>query len=133
MTFRPCGHSVACVECSSRMKQCFHCHERIQEKVRVDASKLTSVAKCKVCDAERVAMEFRPCKHRVACIECSRRMKACVECKQAIQEKVLFDVCKLCLNLNCLIGFMLFLRGLWQTRNRVILFFFFDRLTRFHV
>jgi E3 ubiquitin-protein ligase mind-bomb len=36
ITFRPCGHKVACSQCSARMKQCFSCHERIQEKVRID-------------------------------------------------------------------------------------------------
>lgn len=36
VTFHPCGHQVACSQCSARMKQCFSCHERIQEKVRVD-------------------------------------------------------------------------------------------------
>ena len=39
ITFRPCGHQVACTQCSSRMKQCFSCHERIQEKVLIDISK----------------------------------------------------------------------------------------------
>jgi len=36
ITFRPCGHQVACSQCSPRMKQCFTCHQRILEKVRMD-------------------------------------------------------------------------------------------------
>jgi E3 ubiquitin-protein ligase mind-bomb len=43
ITFRPCGHQVACSQCSPRMKQCFSCHERIQEKVRIDIRPRTSI------------------------------------------------------------------------------------------
>ena len=43
VTFHPCGHQVACSQCSSRMKQCFSCHERIQEKVRMDIRKSRTV------------------------------------------------------------------------------------------
>lgn len=88
VVFRPCGHSVACVECSSRMKQCFSCHERIQEKVRVEIVLPPTVAKCMNCATEPVGVIFRPCGHRAACVECSRRMKLCIECHQTIQEKV---------------------------------------------
>lgn len=92
ITFRPCGHSVACVECSKRMKQCFSCHERIQEKVLVEIVAPTPVPKCMMCVTEPVGIVFRPCGHRVACIECSRRMKNCFDCKQPIQEKICADL-----------------------------------------
>lgn len=89
VVFHPCGHSVACLECSSRMKQCFRCHGRIQEKVRIQIVRPSTASKCMNCDAEPVGVTFRPCGHRVVCVECSRRMKLCIQCHQTIQEKVL--------------------------------------------
>jgi len=88
VTFRPCGHSVACIECSSRMKQCFSCHEGIQEKVRLpkpSPAAAAAAAKCLMCMSEPVGMTFRPCGHSVACVECSTRMQKCFSCHEPIQ------------------------------------------------
>ena len=56
VTFRPCGDQVACSQCSSRMKQCFKCHERIQEKVRIDISRSRTVVA--VSSYSRPALHF---------------------------------------------------------------------------
>ncbi len=42
---------------------------------------------CAVCSESCVPVVFRPCGHKVACVDCSARMKKCLECKQPIGEK----------------------------------------------
>lgn len=57
------------------LKLIFKREERIQEK-------------CKLCDEEVRSVVFYPCEHKIVCIECSIRMKKCLECNQIIKEKV---------------------------------------------
>ena len=33
VTFQPCGHTVACVDCCKRMKSCLRCDTRIAQKL----------------------------------------------------------------------------------------------------
>lgn len=44
--------------------------------------------KCKLCDEEFRSVVFIPCEHKVVCVECSVRMKRCLECNQPIKEKI---------------------------------------------
>ena len=38
-TFRPCGHTVACVRCSSQLQLCFICNSPIEANLRYSAAK----------------------------------------------------------------------------------------------
>eukprot|EP00741_Cyanophora_paradoxa_P005074 tig00000851_g4916.t1 len=45
--------------------------------------------KCIVCWCEDITREFRPCKHKVVCAECSKKVtKECPVCRQAINKVV---------------------------------------------
>jgi E3 ubiquitin-protein ligase mind-bomb len=44
--------------------------------------------KCKLCDDEQSAITFLPCEHKIVCLECSIRLKRCIECNQVIDEKI---------------------------------------------
>jgi E3 ubiquitin-protein ligase mind-bomb len=50
-------------------------------------SKKKLIAKCKICDEEPCSITFLPCMHVISCIDCSIRMKRCLECNEIIQEK----------------------------------------------
>ena len=43
--------------------------------------------KCKLCDEEPVNVTFLPCQHQIVCVDCSVRLKRCVDCNQTINEK----------------------------------------------
>lgn len=47
-----------------------------------------SLNKCKLCDDEPISVEFLPCKHKCVCLECSIRIRKCIECNQFIKEKL---------------------------------------------
>ena len=46
--------------------------------------------KCKLCDDEPASITFTPCQHKVVCLDCSIRLKRCIEvdCNQPIKEKI---------------------------------------------
>ena len=48
----------------------------------------TDVSECMMCSDMPVSVTFLPCGHRVACGECSRRMKKCILCHLVISSKV---------------------------------------------
>ncbi|RNA37255.1 E3 ubiquitin- ligase MIB2 isoform X2 [Brachionus plicatilis] len=43
---------------------------------------------CKLCDEEPRTVTFMPCQHKIVCLQCSIRMKKCVECNVPIKEKL---------------------------------------------
>lgn len=54
-------------------------------------SSTTSISKkekCKLCDEEPVSITFNPCQHKIVCLDCSIRLKKCLECNQPIKEKI---------------------------------------------
>lgn len=115
VTFYPCGHKVTCTQCSGRMKTCFSCHEKIQEKVRspvanpaapallrtrkeplsnnmpspeaVRRSKMaTDSVNCPLCET-RVRNVVFLCGHS-CCKECSDPLSTCHVCTQPITRKL---------------------------------------------
>lgn len=54
--------------------------------------------KCKLCDDEHCAITFMPCQHKVVCLDCSIRLKRCIDCNQPIKEKVTTSGASLNLN-----------------------------------
>jgi E3 ubiquitin-protein ligase mind-bomb len=44
--------------------------------------------KCKLCDDETATITFNPCQHKIVCLDCSIRLKRCIECNQVIKEKI---------------------------------------------
>lgn len=109
--FYPCGHQVTCAECSGRMKTCFSCHEKIQEKVRnqdipkvqlrqnsylsnnvptaesVRRSKMTTDSvNCPICD-QRVRNVVFLCGHS-CCAPCSEPLTNCHVCSSPIGKKL---------------------------------------------
>ncbi|CAF0849336.1 unnamed protein product [Brachionus calyciflorus] len=44
--------------------------------------------RCKLCDEEPITVTFLPCNHKCVCIDCSIRIKKCLECHHVIKEKV---------------------------------------------
>ena len=43
---------------------------------------------CGVCSEVVAPITFMPCGHTVVCLDCSSRMKKCLECKLPIESKV---------------------------------------------
>ena len=43
---------------------------------------------CIICSDNTADVKFEPCGHRIICRECCGRMKNCLQCQQAIREKV---------------------------------------------
>ena len=48
---------------------------------------------CMVCSEVQAEILFKPCNHMVACGNCAKIMKKCVECRTPIDQKVPFKVC----------------------------------------
>lgn len=51
------------------------------------------IDECLVCSDKRASVFFRPCGHMVACENCSKIMKKCVQCRTQIEEMVPFSIC----------------------------------------
>ena len=51
------------------------------------SAKVTTV-ECGVCSEVVAPITFMPCGHTVVCLDCSSRMKKCLECKLPIESKV---------------------------------------------
>merc|ERR1712154_565713 len=45
-------------------------------------------AECKVCNEILSLVTFLPCRHKVACFDCCRRMKKCLECGVKIEHRI---------------------------------------------
>ena len=54
--------------------------------------------KCKLCDDEPISITFLPCQHKLVCLDCSIRIKRCIECNETIKNKI--TPSGTCLNVN---------------------------------
>nr|XP_039250524.1 E3 ubiquitin-protein ligase MIB2-like isoform X1 [Styela clava] len=43
---------------------------------------------CMSCGDEKATVVFKPCQHKIVCVECCVRMKKCIKCHEIISEKV---------------------------------------------
>lgn len=55
--------------------------------------------KCKLCDEEPIAVTFLPCQHKLVCVDCSIRLKRCIECNQCINDKLSIGMQQYLINL----------------------------------
>ena len=58
---------------------------------RIDDQK--KIEDCVVCSDAKARILFKPCHHMVACENCAKLMKKCVECRTPIDCQVPFKVC----------------------------------------
>ncbi|CAB0015221.1 unnamed protein product [Nesidiocoris tenuis] len=104
----PCGHRVACEDCSSRMKKCLTCQELISRRVGKDGKTIaykprrpsaealryleTKIAEieevhcCGICMERRRNVVFL-CGHS-ACDKCSAELSVCHMCRTTIANKI---------------------------------------------
>lgn len=104
----PCGHRVACEDCSSRMKKCLTCQELISRRVGKDGKTIaykprrpsaealryleTKIAEieevhcCGICMERRRNVVFL-CGHS-ACDKCSAELTVCHMCRTTIANKI---------------------------------------------
>ncbi|KAK7791090.1 hypothetical protein R5R35_000511 [Gryllus longicercus] len=106
--FEPCGHHIACEECSSRMKKCLKCGQPINKRLTQDGriipcksrqpsterlryleSKIAEIEEahcCSICMERRRNVVFL-CGHG-ACEKCSTTLKICHMCRKTITKKI---------------------------------------------
>ncbi|XP_067011890.2 E3 ubiquitin-protein ligase MIB2 [Anabrus simplex] len=106
--FEPCGHRIACEDCSSRMKKCLKCGQVINkrlthdgrtiacksrqpstERLRYLESKIAEIEEahcCGICMERRRNVVFL-CGHG-ACEKCSTTLKICHMCRKTITKKI---------------------------------------------
>ena len=48
---------------------------------------------CLVCSENKASVLFKPCNMMIACENCAKVMKKCVDCRTPIEQKVSFRVC----------------------------------------
>uniref|UniRef100_A0A0A9W5W5 RING-type E3 ubiquitin transferase n=2 Tax=Lygus hesperus TaxID=30085 RepID=A0A0A9W5W5_LYGHE len=104
----PCGHRVACEDCSSRMKKCLTCQELISKRIGKDGKTIaykprrpsaealryleTKIAEieevhcCGICMERRRNVVFL-CGHS-ACDKCSAELTVCHMCRTTIANKI---------------------------------------------
>ncbi|XP_035697228.1 E3 ubiquitin-protein ligase MIB2-like isoform X1 [Branchiostoma floridae] len=107
--FEPCNHTIACVECSTRMKKCIKCQQPITRKVKIDGQPVEvqptrNILPEKVVELERKVREMEEsalcmiclerkrnvaflCGH-ATCEQCSRPLKHCPMCRKTITKKI---------------------------------------------
>lgn len=99
--FIPCGHVIACIECSVTLNNCAICRQVIQSFMKVflyvdeekenypnqldgfssqGSDERVDPALCKICRKEEMGIAFVPCRHVCACFECAKKMKECPVC-----------------------------------------------------
>jgi hypothetical protein len=85
----PCGHIVACADCSEDLKQCAICREVVECKVEVwfatDPTELNP--KCPVCKGLADGL-FSPCGHVCYCSECGEHSLECPICNTPVRKLV---------------------------------------------
>ena len=111
VTFKPCGHSIACEDCSVRMKKCLECKVTIEEKVKQlgdedDAVPALAAARsserlrdleakvqdwedhynCSICMERKKNIVFL-CGHG-SCAECVETLKCCHMCRKPIERTI---------------------------------------------
>lgn len=104
----PCGHKVACEDCTTRLKKCFKCHIFITKRIAQDGRVVEYKAKqpsveclryletkiaeieevhcCTICMERRKNVVFL-CGHS-ACDKCSAELITCHMCRRAIVKKI---------------------------------------------
>lgn len=53
-----------------------------------EATEEAPCSQCIICEENAANVRFEPCKHQICCDGCCAKMKKCIACQQAIQEKV---------------------------------------------
>ena len=64
----------------------------VKEDIKSSPIKLVKVVsemKCKVCYEKEAKMLFLPCRHNIACEECSKVLKICPVCNAKIEQAIL--------------------------------------------
>ncbi|XP_063229552.1 E3 ubiquitin-protein ligase MIB2 [Bacillus rossius redtenbacheri] len=106
--FEPCGHKVACEDCSSRMKKCLKCGQVVTKRITQDGrtiacksrqpstermryleSKIAEIEEahsCSICMERRRNVAFL-CGHG-SCEKCSTTLKTCHMCRKTITKKI---------------------------------------------
>lgn len=99
--FIPCGHTLACIQCSVTLNQCAICRQSLTMVMRIflyiDGEEdeiprhLTKLPPkcldepvdpmlCKMCYKEEMAVTFFPCRHICTCLGCATKIKECPIC-----------------------------------------------------
>ncbi|XP_046396249.1 E3 ubiquitin-protein ligase MIB2 [Ischnura elegans] len=108
VVLEPCGHRVACADCSVRMKKCLKCGGVVIQRVTMDgrpvsskpqlpgndrvqflANKLAEMEEalnCSICMERKRTVAFL-CGHS-ACDKCSHTLKICHMCRKTITKKI---------------------------------------------
>ncbi|XP_059145038.1 E3 ubiquitin-protein ligase MIB2-like [Physella acuta] len=107
VTFVPCGHNVACIDCCVKMKKCIECKEIIDQKRTQDGQvvnpsefaspseeallkkrlqELEDTINCPIC-MERQRNRVFQCGH-ATCGTCAESLKICPICRKQIKQKI---------------------------------------------
>lgn len=108
VSFEPCGHRIACEDCSARMKKCLRCGQLVTKRLTQDGriiacksrqpsterlryleSKIAEIEEahcCSICMERRRNVVFL-CGHG-ACEKCSTTLKTCHMCRKTITKKI---------------------------------------------
>ncbi|GAB1604799.1 baculoviral IAP repeat-containing protein 7-B-like isoform X1 [Argonauta hians] len=57
------------------------------ENLRQKLAELENEVMCKICFEKDIEVVFKPCKHMVCCVECSKKQLECPICRTKIEEK----------------------------------------------
>lgn len=49
---------------------------------------VASVAECRICCEQTTCVTFQPCGHSIVCLDCSKRVKKCLDCGTLITNKL---------------------------------------------
>lgn len=105
VTFMPCCHTIACIQCAMTLDDCAICRQPFSMALRVHvyrdelkdqdldqspcSSTQCSLSKstsdqmiCKVCQAAEMEAVFMPCGHIYACLKCATKMHNCPVCSE---------------------------------------------------
>lgn len=91
--FIPCGHYVACFECSIRLNECPVCRNYISSYIEPTIPKSitefqTMQLKCKKCNDKKSILNL-PCNHLTHCEECvSNNNDKCFICYEKVDKKL---------------------------------------------
>ncbi|XP_071451950.1 E3 ubiquitin-protein ligase MIB2 [Hetaerina americana] len=108
VVLEPCGHRVACSDCSVRMKKCLLCGVMVIQRITMDGRPLSSkpqlpgnervqflvnklaemeeALNCSICMERKRTVAFL-CGHS-ACDKCSQTLKICHMCRKTITTKI---------------------------------------------
>lgn len=83
--FRPCGHHPCCIECAVVFALCPVCKVTIESREKVT---LAENIKCALCQTNAADVTLLPCRHRVSCADCFRKMTFCAICSEPVTEVI---------------------------------------------